>query len=93
MKKAARVPEENARAARFLAELAAVTHDTAYTDAARRTWNAFGDDVTKDAFEAADWALAVRTTLAPEHPAPPAWQTALEQPTARKKSFSFKIRH
>ena len=56
--------EDNARAARFLAELGAATGDATWTDAAHRTWTAFEPQFEKPRLELADWALAVRATWA-----------------------------
>lgn len=64
-KRVGRPYEDNATAARFLAEMGAATGDTAYTNAARRAWWAFGKQFEKPRLEAADWALAVRATWAP----------------------------
>jgi uncharacterized protein YyaL (SSP411 family) len=95
IKKAARVPEENARAARFLIELGEETHDPAYFEAARGIWTVFAEDIDKaigkEGPDATDWALSLHAFVAPEHPTPPAWQAvAVEQPTPRRKSFSIK---
>ncbi len=74
IRSAARVAEENARAALFLAELAVATKDGTFRDAARRTWMSFERDQEKAGLAAADWALALRTVLAPEIPARPTWR-------------------
>jgi uncharacterized protein YyaL (SSP411 family) len=79
IRRSGRVPEENARAARFLAELAVATHDAAAEKAARRTWDAFAKDQEKAGLGAADWALAIRAVMVPERPQPPAWQTAARE--------------
>jgi uncharacterized protein YyaL (SSP411 family) len=92
VKKAGRDFSENARAALFLCELTQLTGDTRYEDSARRAWRAFHEDFEKARFDAADWAMAIRTALQPE-PAPTVqWQVAEKQPTTPKKSFRFKIR-
>lgn len=81
-KRFARPYEDNALAARFLAEVGAATGDTACTNSARRAWNAFGKAFEKPRLEAAEWALAVRATWAPpalargHWPAPPAKKAA-----------------
>jgi len=56
--------EDNAVAARFLAELGAATSDTSYTNAARRAWRAFDGSFDKPKLESAAWALAIRATWA-----------------------------
>ena len=76
MRGAARREEENARAALFLAELAAATGDETYRVAARRAWEAFAKEQEKPDFAAADWALAFRAAIAPETTAPPTWQAS-----------------
>ncbi|HTK31080.1 MAG TPA: hypothetical protein VL332_03880 [Candidatus Saccharimonadaceae bacterium] len=81
IKNAARVFDENARAARFLCELASVTGDNAYRDAARRGIRAFADDFAKADLEAADWALAVRALDHPELPERPEWKLPESTPT------------
>ena len=73
MHKAARQPDENARAARFLAELTQLTGDERYAAAARRTLHAFDERFDKLGLDAADWALAVRALSVPELPLAPAW--------------------
>lgn len=65
-KRIGRPYEDNAVAARFLAELGGATGDTTYTNAARRAWRAFAKPFEKPRLEAADWALAVRATWAPD---------------------------
>ncbi len=79
MRGAPRREDENARAALFLAELAAATGDETYRAAARRAWEAFAKEQEKPDFAAADWALAFRAALAPETTAPPTWQAAAGQ--------------
>lgn len=64
-KRFSRPYEDNAIAARFLAELGGATGDTAWTNSARRAWAAFGKAFEKPRLEAAEWALAVRATWAP----------------------------
>ena len=63
-KRFARPFEDNATAARFLAELGAATGDTSYTNAARRAWVAFDKAFEKPRLETAEWALAIRATWA-----------------------------
>lgn len=50
--------DDNARAARFLAELTVVTRDTSYAGAARRAIVAFAPQLQKPALANAEWALA-----------------------------------
>jgi uncharacterized protein YyaL (SSP411 family) len=69
--------DENARAARFLVELAAATGNDTFRAAARRAWEAFAEDQHDAGLEAADWALAFHAMFAPEAPEAPAWQTAV----------------
>jgi uncharacterized protein YyaL (SSP411 family) len=69
---------ENARAALFLAELAAATGIDAARDAARRAWAAFAEDQDEKGFDGADWALAFRSLYAPTNPPHPTWQAAAE---------------
>jgi uncharacterized protein YyaL (SSP411 family) len=73
IKKAPKSPLENARAARFLGELAALTGDTSYQSAAERTIETFRPDWSKAGTGSADWALAARACYAPNLPDGPAW--------------------
>jgi uncharacterized protein YyaL (SSP411 family) len=73
IKKAPKSPLENARAARFLGELAALTGDAAMKAAAERTIETFRSDWSKPGYGAADWALAARACYAPNLPEAPAW--------------------
>jgi uncharacterized protein YyaL (SSP411 family) len=88
---AASVPGENARAALFFAELAGVTGESRWRDAARRGIDAFSGDFDKAGPEAADWALAVRALGASDLPAKPEWQveTTGEKP-AKKQSKRYR---
>lgn len=72
-KRAARVPDENARTALFLSELASITGDGKYRDSARRGIQAFRENLEKAGLEAADWALAVRAISHPDLPERPDW--------------------
>ena len=85
IRRAGRVAAENARAARFLAELSTATGDREFDEAGRRAWGVFAEQQEKAGLEAADWALAFRASLVPETPAAPAWQTAAGEspPTPR----------
>jgi uncharacterized protein YyaL (SSP411 family) len=83
-KKAPRESGENARAARFLAELAAETGDEKYHDAARRLVGVFTPELEKPSPECAEWALAVRALTRPEFPDKPTWQAPVaDRPTHR----------
>jgi len=78
-KNAAREPDENARAARFLAELAALTGDGRYAAAARRTIEAFTPKLEKPALLAAEWALALRALSVDDQPRAPEWVAVVER--------------
>jgi uncharacterized protein YyaL (SSP411 family) len=92
VKKAARVDVENARAARFLYELAAATGEERYRAAGDRAWGPFLEDLDKsDAVAAAEWSMAARAAFAPTVLAPPTWPVAERNPAeARPRSFSIK---
>jgi uncharacterized protein YyaL (SSP411 family) len=87
---AGRDPAENARAALFMAELAAATGDPAYHEAGRRALAAFDATQAKAGLGAADWALAQRALLEPETPEAPAWRAAAEPP-ATPRVVRFKM--
>ncbi len=65
--------EDNARAARFLAELARATNDPTLASVGRRAWLAFAKQFDKPRLELADWALAVRATFADDLPSRSRW--------------------
>ncbi len=69
---------ENARAATFFSQLAAVTGDTRWSDAAQRAHRAFAGELEKgrDARAVAEWAMAVRARWDPALPAAVAWEAA-----------------
>jgi uncharacterized protein YyaL (SSP411 family) len=90
IRRAARVEEENARAARFLAELAAATGDAAFREAARRTWAAFEKEPKAADLESADWALALSAVLAPDTPAPPVWRPAASAAPVTPRVIRFR---
>jgi uncharacterized protein YyaL (SSP411 family) len=73
VKKAGRESWGNARAARFLAEVASVTGEGRYRDAALRLQNAFAAGA-RPGPESAEWALAVRAIQRPDLPARPEWR-------------------
>lgn len=74
IKGAARDPEPNARAARFLAELASVTGDGKYRDAARRLVDQFVPGRNRGAADDADWVLAMRSMQRAELPGRAEWK-------------------
>jgi uncharacterized protein YyaL (SSP411 family) len=87
-KRAARVPDENARTALFLSELASLTGDGKYRESARRGIQAFRENLEKAGLEAADWALAVRALSHPDFPERPDWTvTAPPQVKPRSKRY------
>jgi len=90
-KNAARVSSENAVAVRFLYELAVVTSEAKYREAAARAWNPFRDDLAKMGTEAPDWALAARAEFAPITPEVPDWQVVEQIPvTTQPRVMRFK---
>ena len=82
---AACLPDENARAALFLAELASVSGESRWRDASRRGIDAFTSEFDKAGLEAADWALAVRAIGSPDLPEKPAWKTGETAPRPVRK--------
>ena len=72
----------NAHAVRFLAELASITGDRRYRDAARRAERAFEKNFVRAGVYAADWALALRALESPDLPPRPRWK----DPPVRKES-------
>jgi uncharacterized protein YyaL (SSP411 family) len=93
MKKAARLADENARAARFLMELTAVTGEARYRQAAERALAAFVEDIAKAGPEVADWALALRSISVEALPAPPRFAPAEEtKKPERRRTLVFKGR-
>ena len=84
-------PQENARAALFLCELASVTGQPKWREAAQRGINAWRGDLDHAALAAGDWALAVRALAGADLPARPQWQAPAEaKPTPRSKSYGKK---
>ena len=81
--------DQNALAVRFLAELASVTGDNQYRDAARRAAPAFDKNLGKPGEHAADWALALRALRASDLPARPTWAeaTAEKEKPVRPRVF------
>ncbi len=86
---------ENARAARFLCELAALTEDVRYREAAARATSAFTKELGKAGLEAADWALAAHASYDADLPARAQWmaQAKEDEPAPRKRSFRVKLGH
>jgi uncharacterized protein YyaL (SSP411 family) len=72
--------EDNSHAVRFLAELASVTGDSRYRDAARRAERRFEKSLGRAGFAAADWALALRAVRAPDLPPRPKWKEVEKKP-------------
>jgi uncharacterized protein YyaL (SSP411 family) len=74
IKNSARDAGENARAALFLAELASITGDSKYREAARRIVASFESDLDRPSQDCADWALALRAIDKPDLPDRVEWQ-------------------
>ena len=87
--------DENARAARFLAELWALTGNAAYRDAAMRAWTPFEKKEPKLGLDAAEWALAARAWSERRLPEVPSWASATEpeEPRSRPRSVRIKLGH
>ena len=81
---AASVADENARAALFLAELASVSGDARWRDAARRSIQAYQKDFAKAGLDAGDWARAVQALAGADLPELPQWK---EQTTQKSKQI------
>lgn len=95
VKSASRELDENARAARFLAELATITGQNRYRDAARAALDAFEKKVEKmSAAEAAEVALALRALTLPDLPERPEWSEdeAEESKPRTQQSTRFKLK-
>jgi uncharacterized protein YyaL (SSP411 family) len=84
VKSAARDPEPNARAARFLTELASVTGDAKFRDAARRLVDHFVPNRNRPALDDADWVFALRGLTRTDLPARGEWKTAAPAKAAPK---------
>jgi uncharacterized protein YyaL (SSP411 family) len=88
IKNAACDPLENARAALFFCELASVTGQPRWRDAARRAIASYAGDFGRAGLEAADWALAVRALDGADLPARPEWKAPpQDKPQQRVKSY------
>jgi uncharacterized protein YyaL (SSP411 family) len=89
---AGRESAENARACLFLCEMAHVTGDPRYLNAARRSWASFEKTLRKPRPEAADWALAMDAAMGPDLPTPPPEPTRSDDPrkppTERRRTKS-----
>ncbi|MEO5617976.1 MAG: hypothetical protein ABIS67_09405 [Candidatus Eisenbacteria bacterium] len=82
VRSAARDAEPNARAARFLGELASVTGDARFRDAARRLVENFVPNRNRPAVDDADWVLAIRGLTRTDLPARGEWTaTPAKAPT------------
>jgi len=92
VKSSARDAGENARAALFLAELASITGDTKYREAARRTVAAFESDLDRATPDCADWAMALRAIAKPDLPDRVEWQKADTTATRRQQVIVFPAR-
>jgi len=79
--------QANARASRFLCELASLTGDERYRHAAGRAWMRFAPESRKPRLETAEWALAVRAAVDPALTGTPKWDkvAANEDPPPRVK--------
>lgn len=97
-RRSARPFEDNARAARFVMELARATNEPVIAGAARRAWLAFVRQFDKPRLELADWALAVRASFADDAPQRSRWglpepkPAAKPAPPAKKKAAKGKRR-
>ncbi|MGH7740468.1 MAG: hypothetical protein ACRENS_00435 [Candidatus Eiseniibacteriota bacterium] len=87
---AAADPAENARAALFLAELASLTGEGRWREAARRGITAWSGNVDHSGDGAGDWALAIRALEGADLPQRPEWKTDPVQHTPTSKSYPAK---
>jgi uncharacterized protein YyaL (SSP411 family) len=92
IKNAARDADQNARAALFLAELASITGEGKYREAARRTVAAFESDLDRPSPDCADWAMALRAISKPDLPDRVEWQKADSVATGRPQVIRFPAR-
>ncbi|MBI5171030.1 MAG: hypothetical protein HZA61_16210 [Candidatus Eisenbacteria bacterium] len=83
-RRSARPFEDNARAARFVMELANATNEPVIAGAARRAWAAFVRQFDKPRLELADWALAVRASFADDAPERSRWGVPEPKPAPAK---------
>jgi uncharacterized protein YyaL (SSP411 family) len=93
IKRAARVPAENARAALFLCELTTLTGDSKYREAARRAWRGLEKSLDEPSLAAAAWALAIHAAIEPALPDAPQWPRLAENTSPpRWRTMHFKTR-
>ena len=87
--------EDNARAARFFAELASATGDTSYASLARGAWGSMESSLGKSRQGIPEWALAVRALWAPDLPARARWEEEAPRKPATQPTRSrvTRIRH
>jgi uncharacterized protein YyaL (SSP411 family) len=90
IKSAASDPAENSRAALFLAELASVSGDGRWREAARRGINAWSDNIDHAGESAGDWALALRALSGADLPQRPEWKVEEVQKTPTSKRYPGK---
>jgi uncharacterized protein YyaL (SSP411 family) len=90
IKSAASDPAENSRAALFLAELASVSGDGRWREAARRGINAWSDNIDHAGESAGDWALALRALSGADLPQRPEWKVEPVQKTPTSKRYPGK---
>jgi uncharacterized protein YyaL (SSP411 family) len=90
---AASDPAENARAALFLAELASVTGDSRWREAAQRGIRAWAENMGHAGDAAGDWALALRALTGADLPKRPEWKVEPVQHTPTSKSYPGKRYH
>lgn len=91
-KRAARLANENARAARFFAELAVLTGEPKYAAAVLRTAAAFEKDALRAKLGAADWAMALQTRTLADLPDRPTWMQLAPEPVKPKAAPARKVR-
>jgi uncharacterized protein YyaL (SSP411 family) len=91
IKNASRDAGQNARAALFLAELASITGDGKYREAARRTVASFESDLDRPSPDCADWAMALRAIAKPDLPDRVEWQKA-DSTVTRRQTIVFPAR-
>lgn len=95
IRKARSLSGENARAARFLCELSALTESARYRDAASRAAGPFTKDMSKAGAEAADWAMAFRASYDADLPGRGDFAAEIDkdQEPPRKRSVRFRLGH
>jgi len=88
VRSAVSISDENARAALFMAELASVSGEERWREAARRSLHASQAEFARSGLYAADWALAVRALNGSDFPSRPEWPAA--EQTKPKPSNRFR---